>query len=219
MGILGFDSRSGGGNGNAWNYSDRNKDGFMLQIQGTVVEIKEVPATKYNSNVIDRWDDGNPKLNICLVIQGQSGRELEWVFGPGGIQKPTPAMAACRAALQAAGMPAETVAELGGKFIQVATQEPPQGFSYGSGSPRPWSVQILGEGQVPFRGVKEYTGEQAQPQQQMQPQAQPAPVAQAQPAPAPVAPQPVAQPAPAPAPVAQAPVPEDTGLHYEDIPF
>ena len=206
MGVLGFENR--GGSGNGWNYAHPDQEGFMLQIQGTVVEIKEVPATKFNSNEIDRWPDGNPKLNICLTIQGQSGRELDWTFSPGGTQKPTTAMAACRAALQAAGEPAESVAELGGKTIQVTTQAPPQGFNYGQGNPRPWAVQIMGPGTVPFRGVKEYTGEQVQTQQPTQPQPQPQP----QPAPAPVA-----QPAPQPAAPAPQPVPVD--LYAEDIPF
>ena len=212
MGVLGFEQRTGnGGTGNAWNYAHPDKEGYMLSIQGTVVEVKEVPATKFNSNEIDRWPDGNPKLNICLVIQGQSGRELEWVFGPGGITKPTTAMTACRTALQQAGKPAESVAELGGLMVQVATQAPPQGFNYGQGNPRPWAVTVLGPGAVPFRGVHEYQGEQAQPQ----PQAQPAPVAQpAQPAPV----APVAQPTPQ--PVAQE-TPGLVGTVYaeEDIPF
>ena len=177
MGVLGFENR---GSGNMWNYAHPDREGFMLQIQGTVVEVKEVAATKFNSNEIDRWPDGNPKLNVCLTIQGQSGRELDWVFSPGGTQKPTTAMAACRAALQAAGEPAESVAELGGKTIVVATVAPPEGFNYGQGNPRPWSVQVLGPGTVPFRGVHEYTGE-PQPQPQPQPQAQP--VAQPQPQP------------------------------------
>lgn len=187
MGVLGFENR-GSMTGKNWNYSDPNKDNYYLQLQGTVVEIKEVPATKFNSNEIDRWPDGNPKLNICLTIQGQSGRELDWVFSPGGTQKPTPAMAACRAALQAAGEPAQSVAELGGKTITVATQAPPEGFTYGQGNPRPWAVQINGAGTVPFRGVHEYTGEaqqqaQPQPQPQVQPQPQPQPQAQVQPQP------------------------------------
>lgn len=224
MGVLGFENRGGNGSGNNWNYSDPNKEGYMLQLQGTVVEIKEVPATKFNSNEIDRWPDGNPKLNIALVIQGQSGRELEWVFSPGGIQRPTQAMAACRSALQAAGKPAESVAELGGLFISVATQEAPQGFSYGAQNPRPWAVQVLGQGQVPFRGVHEYTEQANVAQQQPQaaaPTQQPAPVAQpvqpVQPVAQQAAPAPVAQPAQPVAP-APAPVPE-TPYYEQDIPF
>ena len=205
MGVLGFDSGRGT-TGNYWNYSDKSKEGYMTQIAGTVVEVKEVPATKFGTNEIDRWPDGNAKLNISLVIQGQSGRELEWVFGPGGKQKPSTAMQACRAALQAAGKPAESVAELGGLFVQVSTVEPPQGFNYGSGNPRPWSVQVTGQGTVPFRGVTEYTEQaqpQAQPQQVAQPQLQQPMQAQVQ---------------QAPAPVAQAPV-EESPYYEQDLPF
>lgn len=211
MSVLSFENRGGGGNGNGWNYSDPNKDGYMTSLQGTVVEIKEVAKTKFNSNEIDCWEDGKPKLNICLTIQGQSGRELDWIFGPGGVTKPTAAMAACRAALQAAGLPAQSIAELGGKFISVATQEPPQGFAYGAQNPRPWAVQILGEGQVPFRGVKEY---QAQPAPQ-QPVAQPAPVVQPQPMAQPVAQAPVVQPQP----VAQPAQVQESPYYDQDIPF
>lgn len=207
MGVLNFENRGGNGNGNGWNYAHPDKENFMTTIKGTVVEVKEVPKTKFNSTEIDRWDDGKAKLNICLTIQGQSGRELDWVFGPGGITKPTTAMAACRAALQAAGKPAESVAELGGLMIQVSTQQPPEGFSYGQGSPRPWSVQVLGPGNVPFRGVTEYTEEQVQTQQQPQPQLQ----QQLQQAPAPVA-----QPTPATQVMAQ---PVNTTVYDEDIPF
>lgn len=209
MSVLSFENR-GGGNGNGWNYSDPNKADYFTSIQGTVVEIKEVAKTKFNSNEIDCWEDGKPKLNICLTIQGQSGRELDWIFGPGGVTKPTAAMAACRAALQAAGLPAQSIAELGGKFISVATQEPPQGFAYGAQNPRPWAVQILGEGQVPFRGVKEYQAQQ---------QAQPAPqqVVQAPVAPAPM--QPVAQPMAQPQSVAQPAPVQESPYYDQDIPF
>ena len=176
MSVLYFENR--GGSSNKWNYSDSSKEGFMTQIQGTVVEVKEVAATKFNSNEIDRWPDGHAKINVCLVIQGQSGKELEWVFSPGSVVKPTPAMQACRTALQAAGYPAVSVAELGGMTVNISTVQPPEGFSYGVGNPRPWTVQIVGAGTVPFRGVTEYEEVPAPPAPAAAPVMQAPPVEQ-----------------------------------------
>lgn len=146
-------------NNNAgWNYSDPQKPGYMPSIQGTVVEINEVQARNYMTKQPEFWPDGKPKLNIEFVIQGQSGRELPWVFGP----KST-AADAVKKALLAMNPNATSMADVGGYLVKVTTHD----GQWGQGRPRPWEFEILGLGQVPFRGVKEYEAP-AQPQPQAQ---------------------------------------------------
>lgn len=145
-----------------WNYSDPQKPGYMTSIEGTVVEIKEVQSRNYMTKQPEFWPDGNPKLNIEFVIQGQSGRELPWVFSP----KST-AFNAVESALKAMNPNASSIAEAGGHLVRITTQD----GQWGQGRPRPWQFEILGMGQVPFRGVKEYQAPQQQPQPM---QAQPA---------------------------------------------
>lgn len=171
-----------GGNGNGWNYSDQSKPGYMTSIQGTIVKITELQSRNYMTKQPEFWPDGNPKLNICFTIQGQSGRELTWVFSP----KST-AFDAVVTALKTMNPNVNSIADIGGYMVEISTQE----GQWGQGRPRPWTVNILGMGQVPFRGVEEYTAppaqpvqQQQQPAQQFQPQGQQvatAPISQGQP--------------------------------------
>lgn len=151
--------------GAGWNYSDSSKPNYMTSIQGTVVEINEVQSRNYMTKQPEFWPDGNPKLNIEFVIQGQSGRELPWVFSP----KSTAAQAV-KTALLAMNPNAKSIAEVGGYLVEISTQE----GQWGQGRPRPWNFKILGMGQAQFRGVGEYKpAATPQPQQQgQQPQQQ-----------------------------------------------
>ena len=172
MSILDFE---GGSSSNTWNYSDDTKDNYRLMIQGDVVEVAEVQSINFATKKPETWQDGNPKLNVCLTIMEADGTETNWIFGPGGKgDKASNPMKACRYALQQAGLPGMSMAELGGLNITASTQAPPQGFKYGQGNPRPFGVQVNGKGNSQFRGVKTFKSQhqqqQAQPVQQHQPQ-------------------------------------------------
>ena len=142
--------KSGGGAGNAWNYAHPDKDEFSTEIQGTVVEINKVQSINFSTKMPEFWPDGNPKANCQFVIQGQSGREKTWSI--------TPKSAAWEAVVQAlvAFNPnAQGIDDIGGLMIHVRTEMPPQGFGYSQGNPRPWAVQVLGQGAAQFRGTND----------------------------------------------------------------
>lgn len=153
MGFFDFD-RGSNNNGNFWNYGNPEKDGYSPMLMGRLVELSDPMATKFKSNEIDRWDDGNPKRNIRMAIVDSAGNEFLWDFGPGSKSKPSNAMTACANALAAANIQAKGLEDMLGMVISIQTQEPPQGFSYGAGAPRPWQVQIVDPNKGEHRGTK-----------------------------------------------------------------
>lgn len=170
---------STGGTSNNWNYSDKAKPDFALQIDGTVVEMKQVQETQYQTNAPLFWKNdggravkvvdntGQPCLNFCIVIDTDQFGEKEWTFNPktkkdmsidpntgmprnpDGLSK---ASFAIQQALVEAGMDATNLDQIGGMHISVCTKEPPEGFDYGPTSPRPFGVKINGMGNKKFRG-------------------------------------------------------------------
>ena len=180
----------GGSNGNSWNYHDKNKEGFMEMIEGTVVEISNPQSINYATKQPETWSDGNPKRNLRLIIRGRSGQELAWTFSP-----KSNAANACLAALDPQGTRDRvSIEEMLGKFVRVQTQD----GVYNQAHPRPWWVTILGDGEANMvRGLIDLS----QPQNSMpgMPAPQPAPVQQTPPPPV--------QQAAAPMPQQQAPAP------------
>ena len=155
MGFFDFDRGSNNNNGNFWNYGNPEKDNYSPVLMGRLVELSDPMATKFRSNEIDRWDDGNPKRNIRMAIVDAAGNEFLWDFNPGGKAHPSNAMAACAAALAAANIQdAKGLEDMLGMVISIQTQEPPQGFKYGSGAPRPWQVAIVDPNKGEHRGTK-----------------------------------------------------------------
>lgn len=146
----------------AWNATDPNGENYHPMIQGTVVEINEVQARNFQTKQPEFWDDGNPKLNLQLIIQAQDGREYPWTFSPKSL-----AMDALKAALTGYNSKASSVVEIGGLMVQVWTDE--SKAPYGANNPRPWGCQILGQGSAPFRGANEFKPQQQLMQQQVPP--------------------------------------------------
>lgn len=141
---------------NWWNYSNPNKAGFSTELVGTVVAIQEYQQTEYdpNPNAPRRysfWKDGNPKMGIRMLFAVESGAFMAWAFSP-----------ASRAAkegkrksvhLDLFALTGNTdMKNLIGQTLRIQTQQPPQGFGYGAGNPRPWTVEIA-EGVGPFVAV------------------------------------------------------------------
>ena len=151
--------------GSSWNYSDPNKTGYALSITGTVVKVAEVQARNFQTKQPEVWPDGNPKLNVQLTIQGQSGRELTWDFSPVSL-----ASDAVRNAVESTIEGADGFDAVGGKFVRITTQP----GTYGSGNPRPWMFEILGEGNVPYRGTQLFNAANTQQPMQQHAMQQPA---------------------------------------------
>ena len=173
MSFFSFDRGGANGDGNFWNYGNPEKDNYSPMLVGRLVELSDPCATKYMSQEIDRWDDGNPKRNIRMAILDGAGNEFLWDFNPGSKSKPSMAMLACANALVAAGIKAPGLEDMLGMVISIQTQEPPQGFKYGAGAPRPWQVQIMDANVGEHRGTKHIPdprteGAQAAPAPQMQ---------------------------------------------------
>lgn len=167
MGLLDFDKSE-----SKWNYHDASKPNYMPVVTGTVVEISTPQHKKYKSHELEYWEDGNPKLDICVTIQGQSGREVDWQFQP---TKNNPGMLQCIHALKGyLGDQAKGVQDLLGLSVTLSTWEPSDpNFKWGPSNPRPWSLVINGPGnQAVVRGVKDTSNQPRavvqQPQQMMQ---------------------------------------------------
>lgn len=155
--------------GSGWNYSDPDKPGYMPKVTGTVVEVNEVQSINYQTRKPEWWDDGNPKLNIELVIQGQSGREVSFQFPP---TQTNNAFNAVKNALKAVNPNANRITEIGGMLIEVSTHGSRD--EYHVRNPRPWNIQILGQGNAPYRGEHKWQPTtQQQPVQQQSMQQQP----------------------------------------------
>lgn len=161
--------------GNYWNYSSPDKPNYTIRLDGDVVELKQVQATSYGDNLPQFWgpngktteDTGKPVLNFAVVISTAQLGEVEWQFSPKTRKTPqnpqglTPAAQAIYNGLMAAGIANPCLDDLLGKSVTVWTNEPPQGFSYGQGNPRPFGLQVNGDGSAPVRGCTPWTAESA----------------------------------------------------------
>lgn len=149
-----------------WNFSKPGEADYKPSITGDIVEIRQVQAKNHMTGQRETWPDGNPKLNMCFVLDvPELGGEVGWVFSPKSV-----AADAVKAALAAAGLPGNSWANMAQMNITISTQD----GIYGSGHPRPWQVVINGPATAAFRGLFPFEPKQEQrPQQQAQPQAQP----------------------------------------------
>lgn len=137
--------------GSNWNYSDSEKDNFALRIDGTVVALGTPQALDFNSRQPKFWPDGNPVLNVSVTLEQADGSDVTWTFSPGGKkEKMSVAMRAIVDACTAAGLK-PSVRSLAGKNVTIWTQD----GAYNAKHPRPWGVQINGEGTAEFRGIDE----------------------------------------------------------------
>lgn len=148
-----------------WNFSKPGEPDYTPSITGDIVEIRQVQAKNHMTGQKETWPDGNPKLNMCFVLDcPQLGGEVGWVFSP-----KSAAADAVKAALAAAGLPGNSWANMAQMNVTISTQD----GVYGSGHPRPWQVVINGPATAAFRGLFPFEPKQEQQapaQQQQQPQ-------------------------------------------------
>lgn len=134
-------------NSASWNYSDPERPGFSVTLEGTVVEISNPQALDFNTKEPRFWPDGNPVRNLRLTLLTRDGEEKNWVFAP-----KSKSWEACLCALDPDGDRVDRISldELLGKNIQIATKD----GAYNAKRPRPWMVTVLGIGQEDkVRGV------------------------------------------------------------------
>jgi hypothetical protein len=137
-----------------WNYSKPADDGYSTQITGTVVAIQEVQAMNFGADQRPTtpkfWENSaQPVMNIRMVLCGPSGGFRTWTFTPASKAAKEGKKKSVHLDLFAlAG--GRNMMDLVGKTIHVETDQPPQGFSYGIGNPRPWRVSLVTD-QGPFQ--------------------------------------------------------------------
>ncbi|WP_322154374.1 hypothetical protein [Paratractidigestivibacter sp.] len=186
---------STGNSGNSfWNYSKPDKDGYCLSIEGTVVEIAEVAAKKFGTDEIDRWPQGNAKLNVMITLAKDDGTEVSWEFKPrtkkdkhSNPMGMTIALSALFEACTNAGMPGQHLNELLGKYVAINTRERRDSegnpIGYDVRCPRPFAATIIRDGDMTkVRGTVKYKEEAAPAATEAAPAAAPVyPAPQAQP--------------------------------------
>jgi len=145
----------GGMNSFNWNYSNQQKDGFSLELYGTIVSLQEVQAREYNpnSNQPGRpafWPDGNPKMNIRVGFATPDGTLKSLVFQKAGKkqvagEKPSVHM-------QLFNLTSGNMMDLIGKTVHMWTwpANPNTGQAWGQGNPRLFGVEEV-EGGVTYQ--------------------------------------------------------------------
>ena len=77
-----------GGTNYGWNYSKPDKPGYSTQLIGTVLAIQEVQKMGYTMTgqpgQPQFWPDGNPMMNIRIVLCTQDGELKTFTFQPAG---------------------------------------------------------------------------------------------------------------------------------------
>lgn len=165
-----FAIRGAANNNIKWNFSKPKEPDYKPSITGDIVEIRQVQAKNHMTGQREVWPDGNPKLNMCFVLDApELGGEVGWVFSP-----KSAAADAVKAALAAAGLPGNSWANMAQMNVTISTQD----GVYGSGHPRPWQVTINGPATAAFRGLFPFEPKPEQQQQQPQQQYQQQPVHQ-----------------------------------------
>ncbi|WP_299315061.1 hypothetical protein [uncultured Halomonas sp.] len=202
---------------NNWNYTKPDEPGFALKLVGTVAAIQEVQAMNFGANGLPStpkfWDDGNPVMNIRMVLVGPSGGYRTWTFAPASKAAREGKRKSVHIDLfNLAG--GKDILQLIGKTISIETIAPPAGFNYGIGNPRPWTVALV-EDQGPYELAEPLDPIFTMPKV-LANQAVSGGQVQAPPMQAPVA-APMQAPAQAPAPTA-APAAQ-TDPYADDIPF
>ena len=128
-----------------WNYSRPDKEGFSNELVGTVLNIQEIQAREYSMNgpgAPKFWPDGNPVMNIRMVFAIADGSIKTWTFQPAGRLAKQGKKKSVHIDLYA--LTGNTnMMNLVGQTVKIQTQQPPEGFSYGVNSPRPWHVELV----------------------------------------------------------------------------
>lgn len=134
-----------GGTNYGWNYSKPDKPGYSTQLIGTVLAIQEVQKMGYTMTgqpgQPQFWPDGNPMMNIRIVLCTQDGELKTFTFQPAGKAARMGQKKSVHMDLFALTGNTD-MTNLLGKTICIQTQE----GNYGQGNPRPWFVSLVDAG-------------------------------------------------------------------------
>jgi len=147
----------GGGQNYGWNYSRPDKEGYSTQLVGTVLAIQEVQKRSYNPGSTqpgapEFWPDGNPKMNIRMLMCDEYGEFKTFVFQPASKAAREGRKRSVHMDLFALTGNTD-MTKLIGQTIMIQTQE----GQYHVGNPRPWYVQLVEAG--PFKPNQEMPAE------------------------------------------------------------
>lgn len=164
MGIL----TNSGSDYDKWNYHDPQKEEYLPTIIGTIVEFAEIQARNFSTGQPEYWPPNqqgisNPKLSLRVMIQGKTGKRLPWVIAPGSLG--FEALMNAFKITDSTQLP--TIA--GGKQVKISTSNDKntwivrqQKNGGSSGAARPWFVEFMGDGLVPYEGTIEFGGQTSQ---------------------------------------------------------
>ena len=162
MSFYSFDRSTGNGKSGFWNYTNKEKDNYSTELIGYVVELSNPCKTKFGTNIIERFKDGNPMRNIRVTILTDDGNEVNWDFNPGGKDntanggedKRSSAMKAWTEGILRSGIENPTgLEDILGMKVKINTEEPPGNFEYSRNNPRPWTVRVDPNQTVEHRGT------------------------------------------------------------------
>lgn len=140
-----------GMSGSSWNMSNPNREGFSLEIYGTVVSLQEVQARMYNPNSNQPgaprfWPDGNPVMNIRMGLATPDGSLKTVTFGKAGKKQVSGEKPSLH--MQLFNLTNRNMMELMGKTLHIWTWQanPNTGQSWGQGNPRLFGVEEITDG-------------------------------------------------------------------------
>ena len=148
----------GGAANFGWNYSKQDRDGFSLELYGTIVALQEVQAREFNmgSNQPGRprfWPDGNPVMNIRVGLATPDGSLKSITFQKAGKkqisgEKPSLHMQLYR-------LTNGNMMELMGKTIHIWTwpANPNTNQPWGQGNPRLFGVEEVPDAHYELTGM------------------------------------------------------------------
>ncbi len=132
--------------GTSWNFSKPDKEGYSLELWGTVVSLQEVQAREYNpyGNQPGRpafWPDGNPKMNIRMGLATPDGSLSSITFGKAGKKQQSGEKPSLH--MQLFNLTNHNMMELIGKTLHLWTwpANPNTGQTWGQGNPRLFGVE------------------------------------------------------------------------------
>ena len=127
-----------------WNYSNPNRDGYSLELWGTVVSLQEVQARAYNPGgqpgAPQFWPDGNPKMNIRMGLACPDGSLKSITFQKAGKKQVSGEKPSLH--MQLFNLTNGDMMELIGKTLHLTTwpNNPNTGQTWGQNNPRLFAV-------------------------------------------------------------------------------
>ena len=130
-----------------WNYSNQEKDGFSLELTGTVVSMQEVQAREWNPQTRQpgkpkTWPDGNPVWNIRIGFALPDGNLKSITFMEAGAKQRSGEKPSLH--MQLFNLTGN-MNDLMGKTVHLWTwpSHPDTGQAWGMGNPRLFGCELV----------------------------------------------------------------------------